>query len=176
MYTHRSWAQLSSTEESWGETSPSCRRTGQPQHVRSSGQEHKSTYHTLNILATKKPVVSGALFLLLLLHHVQLFCNPTDCSPPGFSVHGILQARILEWVVMPSSRGSSWPKDRTWVSCIGRQILYRWATPKAIWSINLWQKRQEYTKGKYTPSISGIVETGQLHAKESKWTTFSSIF
>ena len=38
-------------------------------------------------------------------------------SPPGSSVHGILQARILEWVAMPSSRGSSWPRDRTWVSC-----------------------------------------------------------
>ena len=41
-----------------------------------------------------------------------------DCSPPGFSVHGILQARILEWVAMPSSRGSSWPRDQTHVSCI----------------------------------------------------------
>ena len=38
-------------------------------------------------------------------------CHPVDCSPPGFSVHGILQARILEWVVMPSSRGSSQPRD-----------------------------------------------------------------
>ena len=38
--------------------------------------------------------------------HVQL-CDPTDCSPPGSIVHGILQARILEWVVMPSSKGSS---------------------------------------------------------------------
>ena len=37
-------------------------------------------------------------------------CNPTDCSPPGFSVHGFLQARILEWVAMPSSRGSSQPR------------------------------------------------------------------
>ena len=43
---------------------------------------------------------------------VQL-CNPMDCSPPGSSVHGILQARILEWVAMPSSRGSSQPRDRT---------------------------------------------------------------
>ena len=50
-----------------------------------------------------------------------------DSSPPGSSVHGILQARILEWVPMPSSRGSSWPRDRTcfsYVSCVGRWILY----------------------------------------------------
>ena len=42
--------------------------------------------------------------------------NPMDCSPPGSSVHGILQARILEWVAISSSRGSSWPKDQTQVS------------------------------------------------------------
>ena len=40
-------------------------------------------------------------------------CDPVDCSPPGSSVHGILQARILEWVVVPSSRGSSQLKNRT---------------------------------------------------------------
>ena len=38
--------------------------------------------------------------------------DPMDCSPPSFSVHGILQARILEWVAMPSSRGPSWPRDQ----------------------------------------------------------------
>ena len=47
-----------------------------------------------------------------------------DCSPPGFSVHGILQATILEWVAIPFSRGSSQPKDQTHVYCIARQILY----------------------------------------------------
>ena len=40
-------------------------------------------------------------------------CDPVDCSPPGSSVHGILQARTLEWVVSPSSRGSSRPRDQT---------------------------------------------------------------
>ena len=52
--------------------------------------------------------------------------DPMRCSPPGSSVHGILQARILEWVAMPSSRASSRLRDRTLVSvsCIGRQVLY----------------------------------------------------
>ena len=53
-------------------------------------------------------------------------CNPMDCSTPGSSVHGILQARILEWVAMPSSRGSSPPRDETSVasvSCTARQVL-----------------------------------------------------
>ena len=43
--------------------------------------------------------------------------NPKDCSPPGFSVHGIFQARILEWAAMPTSRGSFQPRDRTHISC-----------------------------------------------------------
>ena len=44
-------------------------------------------------------------------------CDSMDYSPPGSSVHGILWARILEWLAMPSSRGSSWPRDQTHVSC-----------------------------------------------------------
>ena len=52
-----------------------------------------------------------------------------DCSPPGFSVHGILQARILEWVTIPISRGSSWPRDQIKVSCIaGRFFIVRATT------------------------------------------------
>ena len=63
---------------------------------------------------------------------VWLFCNPMDCSPPGSSVHGISQARILEWVAVSFSRLCSWPRDRTSVSCIGRQILFHWATREAL--------------------------------------------
>ena len=54
-----------------------------------------------------------------------------DCSPPGSSVHGILQARILEWVAISFFTGSSQPRNQTCVFCIGRCILYRWATWKA---------------------------------------------
>ena len=57
-------------------------------------------------------------------------CDPVDCSQPGFSIHGISQVRILAWVATSFSRGSSWPKDWTHVSCIGRWILYHWATRK----------------------------------------------
>ena len=59
-----------------------------------------------------------------LLQSCPTLCNPIDGSPPSSSVHGILQARTLEWVAMPSSRGSSQLRDRTHVSCIGRQALY----------------------------------------------------
>ena len=53
-----------------------------------------------------------------LLQSCLTLCDFMDCSPPGSSVHGILQARILEWVAMPSSRGSSRPRDRTCVSYV----------------------------------------------------------
>ena len=48
--------------------------------------------------------------------------NPVDCSPPGSSVHGILQARILEWVALPFSRASSLARDRTQVSCFADSL------------------------------------------------------
>ena len=47
-----------------------------------------------------------------------ILCNPMPCSLPGSSVHGILQARILEWVAFSSSMGSSWYRNQNWVSCI----------------------------------------------------------
>ena len=59
--------------------------------------------------------------------HAQLcptLCNPRDCSPLGSSVHGISQARMLEWVAIPFSRGSSWPSDRTQVSRAAGGFLY----------------------------------------------------
>ena len=67
---------------------------------------------------------------LLLPFCVWLSCNSTDCSQPGSSLHGISQARILECIVISSSRGSSWPRDQTHLSSIGRQILYHWASWK----------------------------------------------
>ena len=50
-------------------------------------------------------------------------CDPMDCSPPGSSVHGILQARMLEWVAIPFSRVSSRPRDLTWVSCTASRFF-----------------------------------------------------
>ena len=58
-------------------------------------------------------------------------CDPMDCSPPGFSVHGILQARILEWIAIPFTRGTSQPRDRTLVSCIAGRLFTVWATGKS---------------------------------------------
>ena len=55
--------------------------------------------------------------IVLAVQSCPTLCDPMDCSPPGFSVHGILQARILEWVAISFWRGSSPPRDQTQVSC-----------------------------------------------------------
>ena len=67
-----------------------------------------------------------------------------DCGPPGSSVHGILQARILEWVAMPSSRGSSQPRDQTQVSWVAGGFFTVWATKK----VKLSNTRHSSTLGK----------------------------
>ena len=55
-------------------------------------------------------------------------CNPMDYSPPGSSTPGIFQTRILEWVAISFSRGSSWPRDQTLVSHIAGRLLTIWTT------------------------------------------------
>ena len=59
-------------------------------------------------------------------------CDPMDCSLPGSSVHEIFQARVLEWGAISFSRGSSRPRDRTWVSCIVGGCFTVWATREAM--------------------------------------------
>ena len=61
-------------------------------------------------------------------------CDPMDCSPPGSSVRGIFQARVLEWVASSCSRGSSWPRDWTWVSCTVDRCFTIWTTREVQWS------------------------------------------
>ena len=71
-----------------------------------------------------------------------ILCDPMDCSPPGFSVHGILRARILEWVAIYFLRESSWSRDQTQVSCVVGRFFTIWATREAglwkfSWIINI---------------------------------------
>ena len=63
-------------------------------------------------------------------------CDPMDCRLPGSSVHGIFQERILQWVAISYSRGSSQPRNWTCVSCIGRRIFYQYATWDSLWKQN----------------------------------------
>ena len=88
--------------------------------------------------------LSRSTWLLLVCSVAQscpTLCDPGDCSPPGSSVHGISQARILEWLAISSSRGSSWSRDWTHVSCIGQRILYHWT----FWeSMHTWAHEQSH--------------------------------
>ena len=74
--------------------------------------------------------VSGRVCVLVTQSSPTL-CDHMDCSPPGSSVHEILQARILESVAIPFSRGSSQPRDWTWISCIAGRFFTVWATREA---------------------------------------------
>ena len=80
-------------------------------------------------------IFSDTVFTVCVWLVTQLYltlCDPLDCSSPGSFAHGISHARVLEWVAISSSRGSSWPRYWTWVSYIGRQILYHQRSPYSI--------------------------------------------
>ena len=106
-------------------------------------------------------------------------CDPMDCSLPGSSVPGILQARILEGVAIPFSRRSFWPRDWTQVSCIAGRILYRLShqeSPKTLNDpeVQVWLPRN--TCGCSWPDMREHLEILQLYivcervdSSRSKW-------
>ena len=85
----------------------------------------------------KAPFLKIACIHAKLLQSCLTLCDAMDCSPPRSSVHGILQARILEWVAIPFSGGSSQPRDGTCISFTGRGILCYWATREAADIVNI---------------------------------------
>ena len=107
-------------------------------HLKNSS--FKTLYETLTLFNSHFVLLNSFLFLIRFIITTSL-CTLTksdltlwehmDCSSPGSSAHGISQARIQEWVAITFSRASFQPRDRTHVSCIGRQILYHWATREA---------------------------------------------
>ena len=82
-------------------------------------QPSKDSYSQEIYSTTFHPAVSKLTdrVLRLVTQSCLILCDPMDCSPPGFSVHGILQARVLEWVAISFSKGSSQARDRTRVFC-----------------------------------------------------------
>ena len=116
------------SQEHWG-GSP-CPPPGESSQLR--GQTHVSHFFCWQTWSLP-PAPPGKPHCGLVAKSGRTLCNPTDCGLPGPSVHGISQARKLEWTAI-SSRGSSRPRDWTCVSCeycIGRQVLYHWATREA---------------------------------------------
>ena len=83
--------------------------------------------------------------------HVRLFWDPINCSPPDSSVHGVFQARLLEWVTISYSRGSSWPRERNSVFCVswnGRWILYQSTFWDTYAQYTAWYFRKDQTVAK----------------------------
>ena len=126
---------------------------------------------------SEKPKVLSCVFISLLPSKREMFhselcmlhaqsllscltlCDPMDCSPPGSSVHGILQARILEWVARSSFRGSSQSRNQTCVSCIscfGRQVLYCGATWEALYLLVVYLFIQETSYKSLSPVQLGV--------------------
>ena len=93
------------TEEPGGLQSTGSQRVT-PTHTHTPRKQNKLGFREFHI---KKSEVAQSCLTL---------CDPKDCSPPGSSIHGIFQARVLEWAAISFSRGSSRPRDRTSVSCI----------------------------------------------------------
>ena len=96
---------------------------------------------------------------MLVAQSCSTLCNPTDCSPPGSFVHGILQARILECVAISYSREPSTPRDRTQVSCIAGRFFTIWPPGKPIleWGAISYSKGSSQPRDRTCVSyVSGI--------------------
>ena len=92
-----------------------------------------------------------------------------DCSLLGSSIHGIFKARILEWVAISFSRGSSWSRDQTqvsWVSCNGKRMD---SLPLSYLGIPGIKYELYFTRAKYTDLIIGILHTRKLKLRENEW-------
>ena len=88
---------------------------------------HHSLCRFITLIGSSRAII----FSVLASQSYLTLCDPMDCSPPGTSVHGALQARTLEWVAIPFSRESSQPRDQTWVSCIAGGFFTIWVTREA---------------------------------------------
>ena len=91
----------------------------------------KKKIFQINSLSLSFPLSLNELKSVSPVSCVLLFANPVDWSLPGSSVHGILQARIPEWVAIPFSRRSFWVRDQTQISCIAGRFFTIWATREA---------------------------------------------
>ena len=129
------WTWVWASSESWWWTGkPGVLQSMGSQRVGHDWMTELNWAHTIlqfNIFKYPFPYLSICVVAKLCLP----LCDPLNCSLPGSPVHAIIQARILEWVAISSSRGSSWSKDWTYISCIGMQVLHQWATSEAPKSV-----------------------------------------
>ena len=101
--------------------------------------------------------------VMLVAQSCLTLCDPTDCSPPVSSVHGILQARTLEWITIPFSRGSSWPRDQTQVSCIAGKLF------TCNFTVNSFLFNSFLFFGLYPPAMTSTCWFPSHHAISFHW-------
>ena len=126
---------LWSLSEDWGVYS-SLNRGTKESHVLPYDITSRKLRGRLSVKALPHIFIPGLLLLLVeLLSHVGLSCHSMDCSPTGSFVHGIIQGRILRWVAISSSRGSSWPRESLHLLQLlyHRRALYWWASREALY-------------------------------------------
>ena len=123
-------------------------KTGKKQTKKPKAQQTNKKTHSRTKQGEKTWISNTLCCCCLVAKSCPTLFDPVGCRPPGSSVHGIFQARKLEWVVISFSRGSSQPRDWTCVSCIGRWMLNHCAT------------REAQTRWKLT-QISNVLYWGQ---------------
>ena len=111
---------------------------------------------------------------LIVAHSCPILCYPMDCSLPGFSVHGILQARILGWVAIPFFRGSSWPRNQTQVSCTVGRFFTIWAIREALNEYYLTHSGILAWRIPWTEEPGGLQSTGSQRVGHD-WATSLSL-
>ena len=100
-------------------------------HIKSESEWSYAEYLYL-IHEEKQDMDAGVCVCALVAQSYLTLCDPMDCSLPGSSIRGIFQARILEWIDISFSRGSSWPRDQTQVSHIAGKHFTIWASRGAV--------------------------------------------
>ena len=122
-------------------------------------------------------------YLVLVIQSCPTLCDPRDYSPPSFSVHGILQARILEWDAIPFSSGSSQSRDGTQVTCIASRLFTVWTTREDQFILRPQERKNECEVAQLCPtpydpmdySLPGSSIHGIFEAKILKWVAISFI-
>ena len=125
-------------------------------HTEWVSQIEKGKYHMMILIVEPNKILIQVKVKRLAAQSCLTLCNPMDCSLPVSSVHGILQARILEWVAIPFSRGSSSRRGWTHSSCTGGQILYLLSHLESSHTATF-KKRGEVV------SQTGVIMIGNFH-------------
>ena len=128
---------------------------------------YNMTLRTQQQHSTRLVIAVIVSIVLSVIQSCLTLCDPMDCRSPDSSVHGILQARILEWVAIPFSRGSSQPRDRTQVSCTAGRFFPTGATreeaylvrntSKDLFPISLWLNTEVFLRKSIYSTILGDI-------------------